>query len=109
MDPSSVYGISKLTGERWCEYYHHRYDVDVRSIRYPGLISYATPPGGGTTDFSIELYEYAMKNKGYTCFIKKDTFLPMMYMNDAIEATIQIMRAEAENLSIRSSYNLGRY
>ena len=107
MDPSSVYGISKLTGERWCEYYHHRYDVDVRSIRYPGLISYATPPGGGTTDFSIELYDYAIKNKAYTCFIKQDTYLPMMYINDAIEATIQIMRAEGKDLSIRSSYNLG--
>ena len=107
MDPSSVYGISKLTGERWCEYYHRRYGVDVRSIRYPGLISYSTPPGGGTTDFSIELYEYATKNKPYTCFINKNTFLPMMYINDAIEATIQIMRADADNLSIRSSYNLG--
>jgi len=106
MDPSSVYGISKLTGERWCEYYHRRYDVDVRSIRYPGLISYETPPGGGTTDFSIELYEYAIKNKAYTCFIKPETHLPMMYMNDAIDATVQIMNAESNDLSIRSSYNL---
>ncbi len=107
MDPSSVYGISKLTGERWCEYYHHRYDVDVRSIRYPGLISYKTAPGGGTTDFSIELYEHTVRKKPYTSFIEKETFLPMMYMNDAIEATIKIMRADADQLSVRSSYNLG--
>jgi len=107
MDPSSVYGISKLTGERWCEYYYHRYNVDVRSIRYPGLISYKTAPGGGTTDFSIELYEHAVKSKPYTSFIEKETFLPMMYMNDAIEATINIMRADPDQLSVRSSYNLG--
>ncbi|MDR9449199.1 MAG: NAD-dependent epimerase/dehydratase family protein [Psychroflexus sp.] len=107
MEPTTVYGISKQTGERWCEYYHNRYNVDVRSIRYPGLISYQTAPGGGTTDFSIDLYEHAVKQKAYTSFIQADTFLPMLYMNDAIEATIQIMRASPENLSVHSSYNLG--
>lgn len=106
MEPTTVYGISKQTGERWCEYYHNRYNVDVRSIRYPGLISYQTAPGGGTTDFSINLYEHAVKQKAYTCFIQANTFLPMLYMNDAIEATIQIMRASPEDLSIHSSYNL---
>lgn len=106
MEPTTVYGISKQTGERWCEYYHNRYNVDVRSIRYPGLISYQTAPGGGTTDFSIDLYEHAVKQKAYTSFIQADTFLPMLYMNDAIEATIQIMRASPENLSVHSSYNL---
>jgi len=106
MDPNTVYGISKLTGERWCEYYHQKYGVDVRSIRYPGLISYKTPPGGGTTDYAIEIFHEALKNKKYTCFLSENTGLPMMYMEDAIRATIALMEAPAENIKIRSSYNL---
>lgn len=107
MEPSTVYGISKQTGERWCEYYHKRYGVDVRSIRYPGLISYKTPPGGGTTDYAIEIFHSAVKGDTYTSFLSKDTALPMMYMDDAIKATIQLMEADASNLKTRSSYNLG--
>ncbi|RRO16416.1 NAD-dependent epimerase/dehydratase family protein [Flavobacteriaceae bacterium 14752] len=106
MEPSTVYGISKQTGERWCEYYHKRYGVDVRSIRYPGLISYKTQPGGGTTDYAIEIFHEALKHKKYTCFLKENTALPMMYMDDAIKATIQIMSAPIEQIKIRSSYNL---
>lgn len=107
MEPSTVYGISKQTGERWCDYYHKRYGVDVRSIRYPGLISYKTPPGGGTTDYAIEIFHEALKEKKYTCFLSEDTALPMMYMDDAIKATIDIMEAPNESIKIRSSYNLG--
>lgn len=106
MDPSTVYGISKFTGERWCEYYHKRYGVDVRSIRYPGLISYKTPPGGGTTDYAIEIFHAALKGEKYSCFLSEDTGLPMMYMDDAIRATISIMEAPEEAINIRSSYNL---
>lgn len=106
MEPTTVYGISKQAGERWCEYYNKIHNVDVRSIRYPGLISYSTPPGGGTTDYAIEIFHEA-KNKGeYTCFLEEDTALPMMYMDDAIKATIQLMEAPAEDIQIRSSYNL---
>lgn len=107
MEPSTVYGISKQTGERWCEYYHKRYGVDVRSIRYPGLISYKTPPGGGTTDYAIEIFQDALQEKKYTCFLTENTALPMLYMEDAIRATLQIMEAPATSISIRSSYNLG--
>lgn len=107
MEPSTVYGISKQTGERWCEYYHKRYGVDVRSIRYPGLISYTTPPGGGTTDYAVEIFHEAVKNGKYTSFLKEDTALPMMYMEDAIRATIQLMQAPADQIKQRSSYNLG--
>jgi nucleoside-diphosphate-sugar epimerase len=106
MEPSTVYGISKQTGERWCEYYHKRYGVDVRSLRYPGLISYKTLPGGGTTDYAIDIFHAALKDRTYQCFLKEDTSLPMMYMEDAIEATIQIMMADAKDIKIRSSYNL---
>ncbi len=106
MEPSTVYGISKQTGERWCEYYHQKYGVDVRSIRYPGLISWTTPPGGGTTDYAVDIYYKALENKEYTCFLSEDTALPMMYMDDAIKATISIMQAPAEDVKIRSSYNL---
>ncbi|NBC57146.1 MAG: NAD-dependent epimerase/dehydratase family protein [Bacteroidetes bacterium] len=106
MEPTTVYGISKQTGERWCAYYHNRYGVDVRSLRYPGLISYKTQPGGGTTDYAIEIFRDALKHKKYTCFLKADTALPMMYMDDAIEATIQIMSAPEKNIKLRSSYNL---
>ena len=107
MEPSTVYGISKLAGERWCEYYAKQFNVDVRSIRYPGLISYTSLPGGGTTDYAVDIFYSAKKNEKYTCFLKEDTGLPMMYMEDAIRATIDLMEAPAENVKIRSSYNLG--
>ncbi|WP_347373690.1 NAD-dependent epimerase/dehydratase family protein [Aequorivita sp. Q41] len=106
MEPSTVYGISKQTGERWCEYYFNRYGVDVRSIRYPGLISYKTLPGGGTTDYAIDIYHKAIKHKKYTCFLNAETTLPMMFMDDAIKATVNIMEADSEKIKIRSAYNL---
>jgi len=106
MEPSTVYGISKQTGERWCEYYYHKYGVDVRSVRYPGLISYTTLPGGGTTDYAVDIYHKALKHHRYVCFLKAGTTLPMMYMDDAINATIQIMEAPKDQVKIRSSYNL---
>lgn len=106
MEPSTVYGISKQTGERWCKYYHDKYGVDVRSMRYPGIISYKTLPGGGTTDYAIEIFHEALKNKTYTSFLSENTSLPMMYMDDAIKATIDIMEAPAETIRVRSSYNL---
>lgn len=106
MEPSTVYGISKQAGERWCEYYFNKYGVDVRSIRYPGLISYKTLPGGGTTDYAVEIYHEALKNAQYTSFLKEDTVLPMMYMDDAIRATVSLMKAPSESVKIRSSYNL---
>ena len=106
MEPSTVYGISKQTGERWCEYYHKQYGVDVRSIRYPGLISWATEPGGGTTDYAVAIFYDAILKGDYTCFLDKNTALPMMYMDDALKATIQIMQADADQVKIRSSYNL---
>ena len=106
MEPSTVYGISKQSGERWCEYYHNIYGVDVRSIRYPGLISWSTPPGGGTTDYAVDIYYKALSDKKYTCFLNEETRLPMMYMDDAIRATVEIMQAPAESIKIRSAYNL---
>lgn len=106
MEPSTVYGISKQSGERWCDYYHHKFGVDVRSVRYPGLISWKTMPGGGTTDYAVEIYHKALSEAKYTCFLKSDTSLPMMFMDDAIRATLQIMDSEAEQVKIRSSYNL---
>lgn len=106
MEPSTVYGISKQTGERWCTYYHKRYGVDVRSLRYPGLISYKTTPGGGTTDYAVEIFHEALEHNKYTCFLKEDTALPMMYMEDAIDATIRIMSVPESDIKIRSSYNL---
>ena len=106
MEPSTVYGISKQTGERWCEYYHNKYGVDVRSIRYPGLISWKTMPGGGTTDYAVEIYHKALADKAYTCFLKEGTELPMMFMDDAIRATLEIMQCDEEQIKIRSSYNL---
>ncbi|SNR55405.1 Nucleoside-diphosphate-sugar epimerase [Lutibacter agarilyticus] len=106
MEPTTVYGISKQTGERWCEYYHKKYGVDVRSIRYPGIISWKTKPGGGTTDYAVEIYHSALLIGKYTSFLKKETKLPMMYMDDAIEATIAIMNAAPEKIKVRSSYNL---
>lgn len=107
MEPTTVYGISKQTGERWCAYYYSKYGVDVRSVRYPGLISWKTPPGGGTTDYAVEIYQKALSDGHYTCFLKQDTKLPMMFMDDAIRATMELMESNADNLSIRSSYNLG--
>jgi nucleoside-diphosphate-sugar epimerase len=106
MEPTTVYGISKQTGERWCEYYHHQYGVDVRSIRYPGLISWTTEPGGGTTDYAVDIYHKALENGTFECFLSEDTKLPMMYMDDAIRATIEIMQVEDEKVKIRSAYNL---
>ena len=106
MEPSTVYGISKQTGERWCEYYNHQYGVDVRSIRYPGLISWSTEPGGGTTDYAVDIYHKAITDGKFTSFLSENTELPMMYMDDAIKATIQIMQADADAVKIRSSYNL---
>lgn len=106
-DPTTVYGISKLAGERWCEYYAAKYDVDVRSIRYPGLIGYKSLPGGGTTDYAVDIYYKALSDKKYECFLSENTALPMMYMEDAIRATIELMQADKKKISIRSSYNLG--
>jgi len=107
MEPSTVYGISKQSGERWCEYYYNNYDVDVRSIRYPGLISYTSLPGGGTTDYAVDIFYQAKISNSYTSFLSEDTALPMMYMEDAIRATIELMEAPEENVKVRSSYNLG--
>lgn len=106
MEPTTVYGISKLAGERWCEYYFNKYGVDVRSIRYPGIISWKTTPGGGTTDYAVEIYHNALLIGKYNSFLNKETKLPMMYMDDAIEATIKIMASNIEDIKIRSSYNL---
>lgn len=106
MEPSTVYGISKQSGERWCEYYNKQYGVDVRSIRYPGLISWVSEPGGGTTDYAVEIYHKAITEGKYTSFLSENTALPMMYMDDAIKATVQIMQASEEQIKIRSSYNL---
>jgi nucleoside-diphosphate-sugar epimerase len=106
MEPSTVYGISKQSGERWCEYYYRKFGVDVRSLRYPGLISWKTMPGGGTTDYAVEIYHKALSEGNYTSFLSADTVLPMMYMTDAIRATQQLMEAPADALSVRSSYNL---
>lgn len=106
MEPNTVYGISKQAGERWCEYYFNKYNVDVRSIRYPGLIGYKSAPGGGTTDYAVHIFHEARKNKQYECFLSENTALPMMYMPDAIRATIELMEAPAEKVKIRSSYNL---
>lgn len=106
IEPTTVYGISKYAGEFWCNYYHQRYGVDVRSIRYPGLISYKSPPGGGTTDYAVEIFHEALEEKKYTSFLKEDTYLPMMYMPDAIRGTIELMEAPASKINVRHSYNL---
>jgi len=106
MEPTTVYGISKQAGERWCEYYYNRYGVDVRSIRYPGLISYTSLPGGGTTDYAVDIFYKAKLSETYESFLSAETELPMMYMQDAIRATIELMEAPKENISIRSSYNV---
>lgn len=106
MEPSTVYGITKQVGERWCEYYHNKYAVDIRSVRYPGIISWKTMPGGGTTDYAVEIYHKAITDKKYECFLTEDTALPMMFMDDAIKATVDIMSADDKDVKIRSSYNL---
>src|ERR1035437_10004828 len=106
MDPTTVYGISKLAGERWCEYYFLKHGVDVRSLRYPGLISYTSLPGGGTTDYAVDIFYKAIENSSFQCFLKEDTVLPMMYMPDALRATIELMETETKNVNVRSSYNV---
>ncbi len=104
--PETVYGMSKVAGENWCSYYFKRYGIDVRSLRYPGIIGYQSLPGGGTTDYAVDIFHKAVKGESYQCFLKENTRLPMMYMEDAINATIALMEAPAEQLTIRSSYNL---
>ena len=107
MEPVTVYGISKMAGERWCDYYFNKFGVDVRSIRYPGLISYKTEAGGGTTDYAVEIYYEAVRNGSYECFLTENTALPMLFMPDAIQATIQLMETERSKLTVNSAYNLG--
>lgn len=106
IEPQTVYGISKYAGELWCQYYNQRWGLDVRSLRYPGLISWKSEPGGGTTDYAVEIYHEALKHKKYTCFLDKGTYLPMMYMDDAIRGTIELMEAPAEKLQTRMAYNI---
>lgn len=106
IEPITVYGISKYAGEFWCNYYNKRFGVDVRSLRYPGLISYKSDPGGGTTDYAVEIFHEALEEKKYTCFLKEDTYLPMMYMPDAIRATLELMEAPVEKITVRTSYNI---
>lgn len=107
LNPTTVYGISKLAGEKWCEYYHNTFGVDVRSIRYPGLISWKTPAGGGTTDYAVEIFYEAIEEGKYTSFITENTAMPMLYMDDAINATLKLMQTPKENLTVHPSYNLG--
>jgi nucleoside-diphosphate-sugar epimerase len=106
-NPTTIYGISKLAGEQWCEYYWRNWGVDVRSLRYPGLIGYKSLPGGGTTDYAVDIYHKALEGETYSCFLQKGTYLPMMYMPDAIQATLQLMDAPATSISVRTSYNVG--
>ncbi len=106
MEPSTVYGISKISGEFWCNYYHEKYGVDVRSLRYPGIISWKTKPGGGTTDYAVDIFFKALEQGNFECFLSEDTCLPMMYMEDAVNATVQIMQVNANQINIRTSYNL---
>ena len=107
MDPDTVYGISKLSGELWCRYYHERYGVDVRSVRFPGIISWKAAPGGGTTDYAVDIFHKAVTQGTYQCFLREDTYLPMIYMPDALRAIVELMRAPADRISVRTSYNLG--
>lgn len=105
-NPTTVYGISKLAGEHWCEYYFNTYGVDVRSLRFPGLIGYKSLAGGGTTDYAVDIYHQAIREQSFTCFLQEDTYLPMMYMDDAVQATMQLMAAPASNIQVRTSYNV---
>lgn len=105
-NPTTVYGISKLAGEQWCAYFHRKFGVDVRSLRYPGLIGYKSLPGGGTTDYAVDIYHKAVKGELFECFLEKNTALPMMYMNDAVKATIDLMNVPSKNISVRTSYNV---
>jgi len=105
-EPNTVYGITKIAGERWCEWFHNKYNIDVRSVRYPGLIGYKALPGGGTTDYAVDIFHHAIRNENYECFLEKDTELPMMYMPDGIRATLDLMHAPNDSVNIRSSYNL---
>ena len=109
MNPNTVYGISKLAGERWCSYYHLKFGIDVRSLRYPGLVGYKSMPGGGTTDFAVDIYHKAVAGKTFECFLEPDTFLPLMYMPDAISGTIQLMEAESKKITVRDSYNIAGF
>ncbi len=109
MDPETVYGISKLSGELWCQYFYDRFKLDVRSLRYPGLISYKSPPGGGTTDYAVSIFHSAVKKEVFECFLHQDTKLPMMYISDAIRATIELMAAPRENITVHTSYNLSAF
>lgn len=109
IEPTTVYGISKFAGERWCEWYHHKFGVDVRSLRYPGLIGYKSAPGGGTTDYAVHIFHEALRSGHYECFLSENTMLPMMYMPDAIRATCELMESESSRVKIRSSYNLGGF
>lgn len=106
MDPSTIYGISKLAGERWCDWYYRKHGVDVRSLRYPGLIGYKTKPGGGTTDYAVDIFFKALAEKKFECFLRPDTYMPMMYMDDAVKATLDLMETPSEKIKIRSSYNI---
>ncbi len=106
LDPTTVYGISKVAAENWCQYYHSRYQVDVRSLRYPGVIGYQSMPGGGTTDYAVEMYHKALSGENYNCYLQEDTRLPMIYMEDVLRATIELMEAPANQISVRTSYNL---
>lgn len=108
-DPITVYGISKLAGERWCEYYNMVYNVDVRSVRFPGIISSNTLPGGGTTDYAVEIFHSFIKNKDFKCFLSEDTMLPMIYIDDAIESIWKLMNSDKHNLTIKSSYNISAF
>jgi nucleoside-diphosphate-sugar epimerase len=105
-DPFTMYGISKATGELLCRYYARVYDIDVRSLRFPGIISYSSPPGGGTTDFAVEMFFHALKNGTYTCFVSEETKLPMMYMSDAVKSILDLMRSDPQSISVRTSYNV---
>lgn len=109
MNPHSVYGISKLAGEKWCEYYFLKYGVDIRSLRYPGLIGYKSLPGGGTTDYAVDIYHKAVHGETFNCFLKKDTYLPLMYMPDAVKATLKLMQTPAAQIKVRTSYNVAAF
>lgn len=106
LEPTTMYGVTKVAGELLCQYYWKKFGLDVRSLRYPGIISYKTPPGGGTTDYAVAIFYEALKEKKYTCFVREDTVLPMMYMSDAVKATLDLMDADASKLTVRTSYNL---